>query len=149
MVKRRLVMTGLALGGLTLALGRLTLLRSADPQLDAVARLSRLAGCPMNARPIGAAYLARFGNEASASRLTTLILSSLSLTEDELARRSDQMVHADLASLWRRDFEHGQTTEIGGWILSRNEARLCALSAFTLLSAIVPDVLRRDGHDRH
>jgi hypothetical protein len=125
-------MTGLALGGLTLALGRLTRLRSADPRLDAVTRLRRLADCPMDARPIGTAYLARFGDEASASRLATLILSSLSLSEDELARRNDQTLRADLASLWRRDFEHGQTTEIGGWILSRNEARLCALSALTL-----------------
>ena len=35
---------------------------------------------------------------------------------------------ADVQAACKRDYEHGDTLYVGGWLLARTEARLCALA---------------------
>lgn len=73
-----------------------------------------------SAAVIGRAYLDRFEQEHSATILNTRIQESM----------SDAGLAMDSHALLRRieiDFEHGEIVNLHGWLLSRTEARLCAL----------------------
>jgi hypothetical protein len=97
--------------------------------IKAEMRLRALIPNPVDARPIGIAYVALFPREADVTALTESVLSSLSLNDYALAALDDR----SLSDLVRRrvlaDFEQSCTVEIKGWILSRTEARLYALWA--------------------
>lgn len=83
--------------------------------------LRSLIAHPESAAQLGRAYLAARPDEASASRLTSLILDErATVTGDEPAR-----VTAHVGE----DFEAGRVVVVNGWILSLTEARLCALCA--------------------
>jgi hypothetical protein len=97
------------------------------PAGRATARLRRLLPDIGSAREIGAIYRRACPAEADPPRLTRLLLSSLSLDDRGLAGRSDASLRALLTARVRRDFAAGDTVDISGWILSRTEARLCAL----------------------
>jgi hypothetical protein len=56
------------------------------------------------------------------------ILATLSLNEADLAGEHDRSLRARLVAAVRADFAAERTVNIGGWILSRIEAQLCALS---------------------
>jgi hypothetical protein len=75
-----------------------------------------------SAAVVGEAYLAQFDDERSASVLTRRILASL---PPELKRIEAQALHRRI----RADFECGDVVNLHGWLLSRTEARLCALYA--------------------
>jgi hypothetical protein len=90
-------------------------------------RLRRLLRHPDSATAVGAVYRRAVPAEADPPTLTRLLLSSLSLDEARLARRSDAWLRALVAARIRNDFTAGHTATIDGWILSRTEARLCAL----------------------
>jgi hypothetical protein len=90
-------------------------------------RLRALVPSPRSALEIGRVYLSRCPEEIGTGPLTRLILLSMSLREVDVAALDHRALPAMLTSCVRADFEKGFTVEIGGWILSRTEARLCAL----------------------
>jgi hypothetical protein len=69
-----------------------------------------------------------FPAEADAAALVWRILAALSLSEADLAGEHDRSLRARLVAAVRADFAAERTVNIGGWILSRIEAQLCALS---------------------
>lgn len=73
-----------------------------------------------SARVIGAAYLSAHPEE---SAVLPAFLRGLR------ARPGDARgLAGELAALVRADFERGNTVRLDGWVLSRTEARLCALT---------------------
>jgi hypothetical protein len=102
-------------------------LLSAGRFSGAATQLRALVPAPKSAREIGRMYLAHCPEERGVHALTRLILSSMSLDERDAVALDRQALSAMLTSRVRADFENGETVEIGGWILSRTETRLCAL----------------------
>jgi hypothetical protein len=91
-------------------------------------RLTAIFGRKRSARVVGRAYLRQAPEEADPEFLIAAIhgadadLRHLVVDGDEL----------DLATALRyrirRDFADGRTVRVDGWVLSRTEARLCALA---------------------
>jgi hypothetical protein len=102
---------------------------AAAPSVTALLRLRGLARPPASARAVGVAYLTRFPDEREPLTLTRLVLDGLGLTEAETAILSERELRAQLAERLRAEFAEGRIATVGGWILSRTEARLCALWA--------------------
>ena len=71
---------------------------------------------------IGEMYRKQVSNENSERKLVSLILNNVSsdLTTTEMLRQ--QITY---------DYKSGDTVMVGGWILSRTEARQCALFSLT------------------
>jgi hypothetical protein len=90
-------------------------------------RLRALVPAPGSAREIGRIYLAQYPAEDSIASLTRLILASMSLASGDVAALDHETLPAMVTSRVRADFEYRFTVDIDGWILSRTEARLCAL----------------------
>jgi hypothetical protein len=124
-VTRRFILAAAALGACFTA-ARASPFASAE-SCDAAIRLRSLIPAPGSGREIGRVYLAKCPEEAGASALTPLILSSLSLEEGDVAGLEFQALSAKVAMRVRSDFEQGDIVDIDGWILSRTETRLCAL----------------------
>ena len=101
-------------------------LAAAQGSAGAMGRLRSLMGPPESARVIGSAYLERFPQEAEASTLLRLILDRLALVEPEAAALGAPALRGRLAAGLRADFADGHLVDVGGWLLSRTEARLCA-----------------------
>jgi hypothetical protein len=95
--------------------------------ITAALRLRALIPNPIDARPIGIAYVALIPSEADASALTQSLLSSLSLTDRALLALNDRSLCDMVRQRLLADFEQGRTVHIKGWILSRTEARIYAL----------------------
>lgn len=74
-------------------------------------------------RSIGRAYRAAFPQEATAPELTRQILRALG----PAARLSKRLLSRRIESSVRREFDREDTVQLGGWILSRTEARQSAL----------------------
>jgi hypothetical protein len=111
---------GLGLLGL---LGSLLGMAPAAPRPAAVPRaLLALVRRPESARVVGRAYLGRHPEEADAARLAALL-------ERQLRERGAASLGERVARRVRQDFAEGATVHVKGWILSRTEARLCALQA--------------------
>jgi hypothetical protein len=80
-----------------------------------------------SARHVGRAYLEVQPREADVPRLVVAILGDLAtrlphreIPGGTLARLLDERI--------RHDFAEGWLVSVGGWMLSRTEARLCALA---------------------
>jgi hypothetical protein len=87
--------------------------------------LSDIAG----ARAIGLRYLALAPEEADRAALAAALFSGFAeppASPIEFAR-----LRRTLAAQRDRDFAAGDTVVIGGWILARTEARLCALATLS------------------
>ncbi len=125
-VTRRFILAAAAFGA-SLSPGGASLLGPAQWFNDAAMRLRALAPSLASAREIGRIYLAQHPEENSISALTRLIHLSMALEEEDVAVLDRKPLSARLTSRVRSDFETGFTVEVGGWILSRTEARLCAL----------------------
>jgi hypothetical protein len=80
-----------------------------------------------SARVIGLEYLRVAPREADASELTKLIC--LSWNDDQINRWGPEKIKALLLHQQREDFEKDRIVKVQGWILSKTEARLCALTA--------------------
>jgi hypothetical protein len=82
------------------------------------------------ASKVGSAFLRQMGVDAgpasilNATRATTRLIDRASSQDSAIAA---------LVSAVRKDFEDGRSVQVDGWILSRTEADLCAL---TLLPAV-------------
>ena len=81
------------------------------------------------ARTIGEAYVRLLGLDTSAESIRKASLSALEIIER--ASTSHVAITA-LEAAVRRDFRQGRSVQLEGWIISRTEAELCAL---TLLPA--------------
>jgi hypothetical protein len=81
------------------------------------------------ARTIGEAYVHQLGLDTSAGSIRKASMSALEIIER--ASTSDDAIAA-LEVAVRRDFQAGRSVQLEGWIISRTEAELCAL---TLLPA--------------
>ena len=127
MFTRRSFLLIAAAFGASLSPGSASSMVSAGYFSDAATRLRSLIPAPTSAREIGRIYLAQYPEEDGAAALTHHILSSLSLDEEKVVALDRQALPAMLSSCVRADFEKGRTVEVAGWILSRTEARLCAL----------------------
>ena len=75
-----------------------------------------------SARAVGRVYLEATPAEAS---LATL----LERLDCEALSRDPGDARAELRARHRRDFREGRTVTLDGWLLSRTEARLCAVAA--------------------
>jgi hypothetical protein len=104
---------------------------SAADAPSAIERLSALVQPRASAALIGRAYLARFPQEAEPSALTRHIIADLASSEAALMRLGDRDLRARFAVRRRADFAEGRLAVIDGWLVSRTEARLCALAAVT------------------
>jgi len=124
-IPRRSFVLGTASTGLSL-LGNPIDTRSADGARHLAKRLRALSRDPVSARFVGEAYAALFPQEMGAG-LPELILSSLPPERRTAAVADDRALAAGLAARVRDDFAQGHTVTIDGWLLSRTEARLCAL----------------------
>jgi hypothetical protein len=125
--RRQLLLSLGSASGVSFALMPRVLLAGTLAIDAATARLRSLVDDQAGARPLGRMYRRQFPAEADAAVLTQLILSSLAPG----AANSRALAREDLlAALERRvcdEFGNGQTVQVGGWILARTEARLCAL----------------------
>ena len=81
------------------------------------------------ARTIGEAYLRHLGVDTSPESIRKASLSTLKIIEQASAQQN-AITALELAV--RRDFQNGRSVQLEGWIISRTEAELCAL---TLLPA--------------
>jgi hypothetical protein len=92
----------------------------------AAASLVRSIRARASARIIGAAYLATHPDEADAAILCRAIAADLATA----APRDQAELDRALANRVRADFLQRRTVKVDGWVLSRTEARLCALCRF-------------------
>lgn len=92
-----------------------------DSNLSVV--IDELISNQTSAAIIGESYLAQYEHERSADILSHEIHASLGVETGEI----DQQ---DLLKQIRVDFEHADIINLHGWLLSRTEARLCALCTF-------------------
>jgi hypothetical protein len=81
------------------------------------------------ARAIGEAYLRDRGIDSSPAGILAAARDTLALID---AVRTQTGVTAALVAAVRRDFQEGRIIQLHGWVLSRTEVELCAL---TLLPA--------------
>ena len=77
---------------------------------------------PGAVRTVGRRYLELAGNETDRARLSDLIFGNA-----ELPDMSFWSLQRHIAAGRARDYAAGDTIMLDGWILSRTEARLCAL----------------------
>jgi hypothetical protein len=134
-ITRRFILAATAFGA-SFSLGGALSLASVECFGCTTILLRSLIPAPMSSRKIGRIYLAGHQEEEGTGALTRLILSSMSLDEGYLVAVDRQALLARVTSRVRADFAQGDTVEIGGWILARTEARLCALWTYTTSSEL-------------
>jgi hypothetical protein len=76
-------------------------------------------------RAIGEAYLRQLGRDTN--RESVLATARGALESIERARDESSAIRA-LVRAVREDFERGRAVQLEGWILSRTEAEICALT---------------------
>lgn len=91
---------------------------------DLASRLASLIPHADSAARIGGRYLASAPAEADAGLLVSSILGG-----EEHEAVGDAVLRRVISDSRQRDFVDGNTVSVDGWILSRTEARLCALVA--------------------
>jgi hypothetical protein len=129
--RRSIVVALVQAGGLALTLGRRpAVAATCSPPIDpAVAKLRSLVTDPAGARCIGQLYLRQAPAEQDPAHLASLILSSLQLSSDNPLRLRRRALSKLFSVGVRADFAAGRTVILDGWVLSRTEARVCALWA--------------------
>ena len=99
-----------------------------DTATDA-GRLVRAFSSPESAAELGRAYLATASRERSPALLVDRIAASLPAGYKVLRTADDGQLKSLLARRLKEDFAAGNTVTVDGWVISRTEARLCALAA--------------------
>ena len=98
------------------------LIQACDTTIDPVLGQSLLIGKiwdEESVRSIGRSYLGQFPAEEYKHKLARLIKKAINQQEGELPQQLQQQIISE--------FDTAQTVMIDGWILSRTEARQCAL----------------------
>jgi hypothetical protein len=131
--RRLFIVTALGLTATTLAV-RLGLKREAihDDSATDAQRLLRAFSNHESAAELGRAYLATAPREGSPTVLVELITAKLPAGSAELRTADDGQIRSLLAQQVKEDFSSGNSVAVDGWIISKTEARLCALA--TLLT---------------
>jgi hypothetical protein len=104
----------------------------ADPLPGGPEALRRLAGTfdhPHSAAAIGRTYLRQYPAEAAPQRLASEIARDLDCLGCRLPRAEEAHLRSAVRERIRRDFAEGVVVNVDGWVLSRTEARLCAIAA--------------------
>jgi len=122
---RRHVLHLLAGAGSVLAASSVASLMADAPLPTAEALLSVLSD-RAGARTMGRRYLVMAPGEGDVARLSALVAGGRQVTE-----LTPAAARALLADAVRQDFERFETVELDGWVVSRTEARLCALAALS------------------
>ncbi len=117
---RRAVLAGIALAGLAPGL-----LGRKDPETD-VALLAGFAD-RNDAVAIGRAYLAQQTLSEPAADLSAGLVKSLGIPKGSGLSRTT--LGRAITRQCRREFAAGDVISVGGWLLARTEADLCALAA--------------------
>lgn len=120
--RRRVLQLLAGAGGATLMSS--VVASDAGVPLPVVEALLAVLSSREGARAIGALYLEAVPGEASAGQLVHLIAGSA-----HGAHMTPSAAQTMLLDAVRRDFERFETIELDGWVVSRTEARLCALAA--------------------
>jgi hypothetical protein len=76
-------------------------------------------------RAIGEAYLKHMRIESSPAAILTAAAGTLALID---AARTQTANTTALVAAVRRDFQEGRVVDLQGWVLSRTELELCALT---------------------
>ena len=92
-------------------------------------RLTSVFQRKRSARAVGEAYLRRAPEEADPVLLVNAICDRDRGLRQVLHHGDNGRLRAAINNRLRRDFAHGRTVMLDGWLLSRTEARLCALTA--------------------
>ena len=95
------------------------------------ARLIACVDAKRSAEIIGVEYLRAFPAEGNAEQLANLIFSSFGIGYQDLVWADRQEIKSLLGDQQRQDFAADRVVDVGGWILSRTEARLYALTALS------------------
>jgi hypothetical protein len=102
--------------------------RAAGESLDALtARLRALLSDPAAARRLGRLYLRQVPAEDHPVILARLTVAYLSAQDADINAVDPVSLRRRLDARVRGDFASGTTVQLDGWVLSRTEARLCAL----------------------
>jgi len=125
-IDRRAFLKGTALS--LAAPGLLTGLAGCGPAQELAANLSAFHEDPSAAREIGRAYLLVAPDEQDRDRLVEALAGNALAEWEQLATRDPAALHRAVRSRHQDDFRHGRTVRLHGWILSRTEARLAALT---------------------
>ncbi len=86
--------------------------------------LMRIIGDRGAARQIGGHYLAAYPEEADFERLAGMLIG-------ETGKVDARALHRKILDQRMRDFAAEDTVIVGGWVLARTEARVCALIRLT------------------
>lgn len=92
-------------------------------------RLMKILKQKRSARAIGKAYLELEPKEADTTYLVKAICGSGLDLKRAFLVRDDVLLRTAIANRIRHDFIKRRTVMIDGWLLSRTEARICALHA--------------------
>lgn len=95
----------------------------------AASRLVDVLASQESAAIVGREYLRRVPGEANVQVLLGSICSAWPGRGAELLETDTEMLRALLHQQRREDFEHGRVVNVGGWVLSATEARVCAMTA--------------------
>lgn len=98
--------------------------------LDVPSALARLLPARVDAAIIGRAYLTSSPDDGDLATLVRQLLAMADNTGD---------LQTAIGNRLRKDFDEHQTVRVRGWVLSRTEARLCALSALLTDGHRAPD----------
>lgn len=102
-------------------------LLQAEP--DALQRLAGTFHHPDSAAAIGRTYLRQYPAEAEVRHLASEIERDLDCLGCRLPRADEASLRDAVRERVRRDFAEGVVVSVDGWVLSRTEARLCAIAA--------------------
>ena len=92
--------------------------------------IRRLSRCFHSTAAIaGISYLKSTPSEANIEVLAQLICPPWSARYMQLAAAATNEVSGIVAEWQREDFEHEHIASVSGWLLSKTEARICALAA--------------------
>ena len=100
-----------------------------NPGATVSAKLAELLASRRSAAVIGLAYLDLCPAERHPDLLGDLIAADLDIGGTPVQSLGPERIRALVGAQVERDFALAQTVEIDGWVLSRTEARLCALTA--------------------
>jgi hypothetical protein len=132
---RRRIILGFAAAGAALSIPGLTgaLEKQASSLQVLSQRLANLVARRRSGAEVGRAYLAAGGlrSESSATALADSIARDLGIRPSEFRSIPDRTLRSMLNARVRKDFEQEKVIIVSGWMLSRTEARIYALTTLT------------------
>ena len=130
MDRRRFLQMALGAGGVVAVAGLRpwrALVRVTNQSLGA--RFAGLLSQPASAGLVGREYLHQPAAERNVQTLVDAIAERLPGGGDAAAGATASELRELVASAVSRDFDEGVVVRLQGWVVSRTEARLCALAA--------------------